>query len=355
MKPLVEAAPRDTSLFTQSQTPPSIVNTLPCSQWSRFVAEHPDGNIFNTPEMFEVFRHSRGYDPELWAAVDGARILALFVPVRVSLCDGPLRPFVTRAIAYGGVLAAPGEEGAWAVTRLLKTYKRHVSGVPLFTELRHLSDSSALQSVLKDRGFSFSPQMNYLVDLARPPEAIMASISYRTRRHIRHGLRKGTVTIREAEGPEQIAHCYDLLSRTYKAAGVPLADRSLFDAACKVLRPKNMIRCTLAWVGSTPVAVSIDLLYRETVYGWYGGVDRAFGADNPNELLTWHVFEWGSTHGYRRYDWGGAGVPGKAYGVRDFKSKFGGEEVSFGRNVCIHAPFRFRLSSAVYKVCRRWL
>jgi lipid II:glycine glycyltransferase (peptidoglycan interpeptide bridge formation enzyme) len=116
-----------------------------------------------------------------------------------------------------------------------------------------------------------------------------------------------------------------------------------------------MIRCTLASIGSTPVAVSIDLLYRETVYGWYGGVDRAFGSHNPNELLTWHVFEWGSTHGYRRYDWGGAGTPGEAYGVRDFKAKFGGEVVSFGRNVCIHAPFRFRMSRTVYQICRRWL
>ena len=355
MKTLVQGAPPNTGFFTQNQTPLSIVNTLPCSQWSEFVAQHPHGNIFNTPEMFEVFRHSRGYEPELWAAVDGARILALFVPVRVTLWDGPLRPFVTRAIAYGGVLAAPGEEGAWALGCLLQKYKEQLGGFPLFTELRHLSDGSALQSVLEDSGFSFSPQLNYLVDLARPPEAIMAGLSYRTRRHIRHGLRQGTVTVREADGPEQIAHCYDLLSRTYRAAGVPLADRSLFDSACEVLRPKNMIRCTLASVGSTPVAVSIDLLYRETVYGWYGGVDRAFGADNPNELLTWHVFEWGSTHGYRRYDWGGAGTPGEAYGVRDFKAKFGGEVVSFGRNVCIHAPFRFRMSRTVYQICRRWL
>ena len=95
--------------------------------------------------------------------------------------------------------------------------------------------------------------------------------------------------------------------------------------------------------------------YKDVVYGWYGGVDRAYGSYIPNELLTWHILQWGAEHGYRMYDFGGAGEPDEEYGVRDFKAKFGGELVSFGRNTCECAPWLLRLSKLGYRLLRRWL
>ncbi len=38
----------------------TIVRSLPEDEWRRAVADHPAGNIFHTPEMFEVFRRTRG-------------------------------------------------------------------------------------------------------------------------------------------------------------------------------------------------------------------------------------------------------------------------------------------------------
>ena len=34
----------------------TVVNTLPEKNWCHFVEEHPAGNIFHTPEMFQVFK-----------------------------------------------------------------------------------------------------------------------------------------------------------------------------------------------------------------------------------------------------------------------------------------------------------
>jgi lipid II:glycine glycyltransferase (peptidoglycan interpeptide bridge formation enzyme) len=62
----------------------------------------------------------------------------------------------------------------------------------------------------------------------------------------------------------------------------------------------------------------------------------------------WHILKWGAENGYRHYDFGGAGRPNEQYGVRDFKAKFAGELVSYGRNVCVHAPFRLFLSKLGY-------
>ncbi|RMF32489.1 MAG: GNAT family N-acetyltransferase, partial [Chloroflexi bacterium] len=126
--------------------------------------------------------------------------------------------------------------------------------------------------------------------------------------------------------------------------------------AFDLLAPRGMAKFLLARVGDQEVATSVELLYRGTIYGWYGGVDRAYSRFTPGELLTWYILRWGAEHGYRVYDFGGAGRPGEPYGVRDFKARFGGRLVCYGRNTYIHAPRALRLAQAGYALYRkvRW-
>jgi lipid II:glycine glycyltransferase (peptidoglycan interpeptide bridge formation enzyme) len=127
----------------------------------------------------------------------------------------------------------------------------------------------------------------------------------------------------------------------------------LFDAALEILHPAGMALFVLARVHGEPAAASVELPWGDTVYGWYGGIDRAFAKEVPGELLMWRVLEWASEHGYRTYDFGGAGKPDEEYGVRDFKAKFGGDLVAFGRHTRVHAPVRTRAATAGYVLTRR--
>ena len=52
----------------------------------------------------------------------------------------------------------------------------------------------------------------------------------------------------------------------------------------------------------------------------------------------------GREQGFDLFDFGGAGRPDEHYGPREFKAKFGGELVDFGRDVLVHTPMRLRLS-----------
>jgi lipid II:glycine glycyltransferase (peptidoglycan interpeptide bridge formation enzyme) len=266
--------------------------------------------------------------------------------------DGLLRRFTTRAIAYGSVLCAPGPEGKRALAMLLQTYKWEVKNSALFTELRNLSDLSGLQSVLNDNGFAYEDHLNYLVDLDRPPEAVLQSIGRRTRKKIRRALRQDEVAIEEINQREQVALCYELLRRTYAIAKVPLADQSLFEAAFDVLHPGGMVKFLLARVGDSYVAGSVELIYKDTIYSWYGGMDRAYSAYIPNELLLWYIFKWGAQNGFRCFDFGGAGKPDQDYGPRRFKAKFNGTLVNYGRNICVHHPHLLRFSRWGYQVYR---
>ena len=69
-----------------------IVRSLRKTSGGSFVEAHPASNIFHTPEMCDVFAHTAGYRPALWAAVDEAGSpLALLPVAEVAVLGGPLR------------------------------------------------------------------------------------------------------------------------------------------------------------------------------------------------------------------------------------------------------------------------
>jgi hypothetical protein len=215
--------------------------------------------------MFEVFSRAKGHRPELWAATDGSDCpLALLLPIKVTLMGGLLRPVSTRAVAYGSVLCAPGP----GLSTLLETYNREQRGA-LFTELRNLSDLGSLQPLLEENGFIYEDHLNYLVDLDRPADMVLQNMGRRTRKQIRRALRQAAVAIEEASQHDQVQICYRLLQKSYDAAQVPLADYSLFEATFDVLHARGMVKFLLARLEDEYIAGSVELIYKDTIYGWY--------------------------------------------------------------------------------------
>jgi hypothetical protein len=330
---------------------PEVVNSLDEKVWRDYVEHHPQSNIFHTPEMFEVFKRAQCHHPQIYAVLDNyGQVQVLFLPVQVTLKNGLLHRLTSRSIAYGGVLCSKNEEGKRALEILLREFSKNNNREALFTELRNLSDQSDIQSILEKCGFTYEEHLNYLIDLDCSSEQLLQNIGSRTRKHIRQALRKGNIVVDEILDRSQIALWYELIYKTYLSARVPLADQSLFEAAYDVLQPHGMIKFWLARMGEEFTAASVELLYKDKIYGWYGGVDRAYAKEMPGEVLMWRILEWGAKAGYKIYDFGGAGIPNKAYGVRDFKAKFGGRLVCFGRNTCVHSPGLLRLSTLGYRI-----
>lgn len=329
-----------------------IVNTLPEEDWRRFIEEHPDGNIFHTPEMFQVFGHSKGHKPKLWAATQNGRILVLFLPVDVNLWNGILRPLTTRAISYGSVLCVPGKEGQEALGQLLHTYKCRTAGEALFTELRNQSDLGLYQGVLESNGFVFEDHLNYIIDLSKPIEEIWKCLHPGARTNIRKA-HKNRVDIQEVTTADKIPDVYSVLYKVYKHIRVPLAHLSLFEAAFEILFPRGMIKFFTAQVDNACIGTAVRLLYKDTIYDWYAGVLRDNNSYKAHDLLNWHVFDWGNHNGFCRFDFGGAGKPNQDYGPRDFKAKFGGTLVNYGRYMYVHHPGLFLVSEWGYQMSRR--
>ena len=335
--------------------PVEIVETLPEERWQAFVDGHPQGNIFHVPAMQLAFARPRGYEPLLRAAVaNDGHVLALLTAVGIRLTGGPLARLTSRAVAYGGVLCAEGQEGREALATLLRWHNSTSRSRFLFTELRHRSDATGLRQTLAACGYEHEQELNFLIDLARPVEAIWKGLNRTARKNVRRAERDG-LTAQEVTTAEELADFYALLRQVYAAAQVPLADVSLFQAAFELLRPQGLARFVLARSPQGVAGARAVLLYKGVIFDWYAGADRELRSSRPNDFLVWHTLEWGAAHGYHTFDFGGAGHPDVPYGVRDFKAKFGGRLVNYGRDRRVHAPLLLWLSEAGYRLLRRFL
>lgn len=326
----------------------NIVHDLTAETWRRFVQADPRGTIFCTPEMFQVWTHTRGHTPEIWAAVENDEILALLLPVQITLRAGFAERFTRRAVVYGDVLLTPGARGQRGLECLLAAYTHTAAPRVLFTELRQHDPLAPSHTTLRSAGFVEHKYLNYVIDLQRPVEQIFNAIGAHTRKHIRRAQRAGRIQVMPVETREQLDDWYAVLRATYARARVPLPDASLFQAAFERLRPCGLCQFWLARVDSAPAACSVELLYKRRMIGWYGGTDRTYRQFNPNELLTWHILEWGARHNFACYDFGGAGRVDTPYGVREFKAKFGGLLVSESRMRYVHSPRALALSELGY-------
>lgn len=84
-------------------------------------------------------------------------------------------------------------------------------------------------------------------------------------------------------------------------------------------------------------------------------MDGCFEKVYPSTLVTYSAVRFAAEGGYRFFDMKGAGAPGDGgYGVREFKAKFGGELVEFGRYRHIAHPLLFKIGSIGVKLMKRF-
>jgi len=333
-----------------------IVNNLNRDLWKKFVDDHPQGNIFHTPEMFEVFTQADGHQPSIWATQDDDdQILALFLPILNTVLDYPiLRQFSTRSVVYGSALCSPSTDGYIALDLLLQMYNQKVKNRVLFTELRNVSDSGKLQPVLDKNGMAYEEHLNFLIDLTLPKSEIWNAIQSNAKRNVRKA-RKSGVEIEAVKDQDGVTAAYDVLKQVYKRIQVPLPDQSLFKAAFDVLHPKGMFEIFLTRAEGVDIGALTLLLYKNVITYWYTGALREYSSYRPSDLLVWHALEWGNENDFQTFDFGGGGKPNEEYGVRDFKAKFSGKLVNYGRNTRIHAPVRMKISENAFQIARKSL
>jgi hypothetical protein len=321
--------------------------------WNRFVEAHPKGSIFHTSEMVRTFHSAKGHRPLPLAAVDlSGEILALLVAVRVQTLPGPMGRLSSRSILYAEPLCCDGDEGAAALTQLIARHDFEMVKQVLFTEVRPCSPPGAERRALEQCGYVQMEYLNHVVDVTKPCNELWLDLDRTVRGAIRQCEQRG-IQIGRVDSATAVDQLYPLLKLSFAHAKVPLADRSLFDAAFAELHQNGRILAFAAYLGDTPVAIDLLLTFKDRVLVWYAGVQRIRGV-SPCSHLRWFELRWAHDNGFSVYDSGGAGQPDVPYGVRKFKSKFGGRLVQYGRYRRVNSPWRLAIAERAYELNRRF-
>ena len=324
-------------------------------QWDEYIQSHEKGTIFHTVGMYEVFSGTPKCRPWAMAVTntDGA-IVAMVSAVRVETLGGIASRFASRSILYAEPICDETDEGQAALELIIKAHDKAMKGQVLFTEIRPNFQQKQEFAALSNQGYTYNDYLNYVVALdvdSGETATLLRNASSSCRKQIRKCAERG-VTINVETTDDSIDELYRLVQFSYARSRVPLADKELFHRALAILG-SEIVEIRLAKFKNETVAAGIVLKFKEVVYAWYGGSYRLPGLA-PFAALTWDEIESGAREGYRFYDFGGAGWPDEDYGPRDFKSKFGGQLVDYGRYKKVDSPMKLKAATSVFGLLKQF-
>ena len=301
----------------------------------RFLADEPNSGFFQSPDHMEFIHPVRGFRPVLLVARD-AREEVVGSLLGVYQRDGAgLKSWMSRRlVVHGGPLG--GEDAARALlTALLEDAK----GKAIYVEFRNSFRTDHLRTVFEGCGFTFTPHLNFIVDLAGEEQA-MSKLTPNRRRQVRNGLASGAV-LQEGATDEELRALYTLFSTMDREkVHKPLPDYALF----KRFQESPLGRVLLVKYDGRVIGGSLGPVCDGRVsYQWFAYGDNSVEGAHASVLATWAHIAYAAREGHSIFDFMGAGKPGQGYGVHEFKSRFGGTEVNYGRYGKVLEPTLYRL------------
>ena len=321
--------------------------------WDSFVDRHPKGTIFHCTAMIRTMAKTKRHQPFAYAAVNkNGEICSMLVAVKVSTLGKWADAFAARSIFYAEPIYIDGAEGLAGMRLLLIKHDTYMRQRTLFAEVRPFYSPPAIDDPLVEQKYGFLGYLNYELDLGKFEEKLFSDLDAKCRNNIRTTMRRG-LTVREANPSSELSSFYALVAESYSKSKVPLADRSLFEAAIREM-PSPICRLFFADYQNKVAAAACFLAYKKRVVYWYAGAKRIPGIAAMSCLL-WEAITKYSMEGYEVFDFAGAGWEGESYGPGRFKAKFGGVQTNYGRYRRIYAPWKLQCASSVYQALRGWL
>lgn len=337
------------------------------AEWSALVKASATGTWFQTPDAYGFYESMPElFKPFVVAISNEAPLSEAQHSINPSLqtlravCIGyvtveknPIKQFFTRrAIILGGPALADDctdeevETLMTAVKNLSFTHSLLHSFIhsPIYIETRNFNDYSRWKNAFSAAGFDYQPHLNFHVD-STDAKAMWERLSENRKRQIKRG--KALADVTEAG----IREWYAILAELYRTkVKTPLWPVEFFLEAYR----QKVGRFMLVQHEGKIIGGSMVVTDGKAVYEWFEcGMNTQYKDLFPSVMATWAGMQYAQETGCARYDMMGAGVPGVPYGVRDFKSEFGGELVEHGRFLCICKPLLYKLGVLGVKILKR--
>ena len=291
-------------------------------KWSDFVYNHPNGNIFQTPEMYEVYNNSADTKPILYCIVENNSVCALYLGEILYENYDFSKTLTKRTVYYSEPLA----NNKFHYECLIKSAIRNSKG--LFIEIRPRMEID--NKILINNGFKRRDHLNSIVYLTSLDEN-WKNLERDKRKGIRRAQNRYNLNIIEDNSYRSVEKSYNLLKKLYGERKRPLRSESYFHAIQKHLCPKGLAKYFVAYFGDEIISFQLALFYKDQILTYYTATDEKHKDKYAGDFIIWHLIEHGIRNGYHILDLGGGGNPNRSYGPREYKKRFGTKFNNIGR------------------------
>jgi lipid II:glycine glycyltransferase (peptidoglycan interpeptide bridge formation enzyme) len=322
------------------------LNEINSKNWEQFVFTHPQGNFFQTPQFIDFISSIKGYQPVNLIALNSDNIIEGVLCGALQKEGTGIKAYCsTRLIVWGGPLVHNEniKITILLIDYLVKTYSKNC----IYTEFRNTFDMSVYQSIFMKYNFKYKPHLNYLVKTDSLP-LVKKRMSESKFRQIKTSVKNGAI-ISEAGSENEIQNFYNLLQTLYREkVKKPFPPLAFF---MKFYHSKELGKIFLIKKEDNIIGgILCPIFKNKIIYEWYICSQDNLKNMYPGVLATWAPIEYGLNNGFEHFDFMGAGSPDLDYGVREFKEKFGGELVEYGRFKKITNPFLYTIGETALKL-----
>ena len=320
------------------------------AEWSALVKASASGTWFQSAEAYEFYASMLEFFKPFAYGLENEGKLRAVCCGYVTVEKSAIKQMMTRrAIIVGGpVLADDATDDE--VRELMCAVRNELKSEAIYVECRNFNDYSRWKEAFAKTGFEYVPHLNFHVDTSSV-EVVEANLGKSRKRDIRTSMRDGA-TIIDQPTLEQVREYYAILEHLYKTrVKTPLFPFSFFE---KLWQHKDgrfiLVALNNEIIGGT-VCVEQE---GKCLYEWFAcGLDGEWKTIFPSTLATYSGIRYAAEHNCPRFDMMGAGKPDEAYGVRDFKAKFGGAEVEHGRFLCVTKPLLYQIGKLGVAILKR--
>lgn len=310
-----------------------ILENLEISEekWNSLISCSPYASAFQTPEFYRLFNTVPGLSAKVFA-VEEVDIKALCV-VTLQKEPGIKGYFSRRAIIYGGPVLKNENDCKESLEYLLNSLSNEFKRRSIYIEIRNLNDYDVFKEVFKRNDWHYIPYQNFIVDCSGK-ERLFQKLMNNRKRQIKKAINSG-VEIKEAENLTEINEYYAILQRLYnKKIKKPLFPQKFFVEFFNRNIGKSLL---VRYEGKIIGGIMCPILEDKCIYELYVcGLDEEYKEQYPSVMATWAAMEYANKNHIPIFDFMGAGRSEQDYGVREFKSRFGGEPVEYGRYLKIN-------------------
>jgi hypothetical protein len=313
------------------------------------LAELPNHNVFQSHFYFNLMSTGKETNAEILIAEEDGKIKGLMLVQIQNYFSSLIKSISSRSIISGGPIF---NDDKYVLEALLEKYNLLFKKRVVYTQFRNMFDLEKYVQVFAKYGYKKTDHLNYIIDLKDDIEVIWNNIYSKRKNEIRRGIKEGVV-VKEISNDVDLKTSYDIVSIIYRKAKLPLPGYDYFKTAIAIQGYNHIFRVLGGYCDSKLIGVMYLLCYEGRVYNWYAASNPVYYKKYPNDVITWEAIKWSMENGYKIFDFGGAGNPSIEYGVREFKRKFGGKEVNYGRFECIHKTSVMKISKYGFKLWQK--